>query len=139
MDFVELIRLILTDGIPCCLLALGVFLTFRILDFADMTAEGSLLIGGATCGLLIKTGSPAIVATMVGMLAGGVCGFITGCLNRILKIPKLLSGIITMTASGSIALILFGVANSETFAAEVNINAYRAGEKTRASAPRGSK
>ena len=121
MDILELIRLILTDGIPCILLALGVFLTFRILDFADMTAEGSMLIGGATCGLLIKQGSPAIVATFVGMLAGGLCGFITGCLNRILKIPKLLSGIITMTASGSIALMLFGIANNEVFASEVAI------------------
>ena len=54
------------------------------------------------------------------MLAGGVCGFITGFLNRVLKIPKLLSGIITMTASGSIALLLFGLANGRIFASEIN-------------------
>ena len=109
-------------GLPCCLLALGVFLTFRILDFADMTAEGSLLIGGAACALLITRGAPALLATFVGMLAGGVCGFITGFLNRILKIPKLLSGIITMTASGSIALLLFGLANGEIFASQVSFS-----------------
>ena len=119
MDIVELIRLILSMGLPCCLLALGVFLTFRILDFADMTAEGSLLIGGATCGLLITHGFPALLATFIGMLAGGLCGFITGFLNRILKIPKLLSGIITMTASGSIALILFSFANGKFFSSQV--------------------
>lgn len=119
MDFTELIRLILSMGLPCCLLALGVFLTFRILDFADMTAEGSLLIGGAACALMISKNVPPIVATFVGMLAGGVCGFITGFLNRVLKIPKLLSGIITMTASGSLALLLFGLANGRVFASEI--------------------
>lgn len=123
MDPIELIRIILSDGIPCCLLALGVFLTFRILDFADMTAEGSMLIGGATCGLLIKLGCPAFLGTFVGMLAGAVCGLITGILNRLLNIPKLLSGIITMTASASIAVLLFGMANHEVFASEVAIEA----------------
>ena len=123
MDIFRILYLILSDGIPCILLALGVFLTFRILDFADMTAEGSMLIGGAACGLLIRQGAPALVATVVGMIAGGLCGFITGILNRVLKIPKLLSGIITMTASGTIALLLFGLANNEVFASEVAISA----------------
>ena len=117
----EIFRLILSMGLPCCLLALGVFLTFRVLDFADMTAEGSMLIGGAACALLIKHNVPAILATLVGMLAGAVCGFITGFLNRVLKIPKLLSGIITMTASGSLALVLFGLANNTAFAAAVDL------------------
>lgn len=119
MDITELIRLTLSMGLPCCLLALGVFLTFRILDFADMTAEGSLLIGGAACALMITHNVPPIIATFIGMLAGGACGFITGFLNRVLKIPKLLSGIITMTASGSIALLLFGLANGRIFASEI--------------------
>jgi len=120
MDITELIRFTLSDGLPCCLLALGVFLTFRILDFADMTAEGSLLIGGAACALMITKNVPPILATLVGMLAGGACGFITGFLNRVLKIPKLLSGIITMTASGSIALLLFGFANGTVFASDIS-------------------
>ena len=121
MDILNLIRIILSNGLPCILLALGVFLTFRILDFADMTAEGSMLIGGAACGLIIKLGGHPLLGTFVGLLAGAICGLITGCLNRLLKIPKLLSGIITMTASGSIALMLFGLANHSTFAAEVAI------------------
>ena len=125
MAITELIRLILSMGLPCCLLALGVFLTFRILDFADMTAEGSLLIGGATCALLIMHNVPPIIATLGGMLAGAMCGFITGCLNRLLKIPKLLSGIITMTASGSLALALFGLANGEAFASEAQLGGFK--------------
>ena len=55
------------------------------------------------------------------MLAGAVCGSITGVLNRVLKIPKLLSGIITMTASASIAALLFGLANGEVFSSEADI------------------
>ena len=118
MDVAEIIRLILSMGLPCSLLALGVFLSFRILDFADMTAEGSLLIGGVTCSVLIIHHAPAFLATIVGMLAGALCGFVTGVLNRILKIPKLLSGIITLTASGSIALLLFGFTQGSVFASE---------------------
>ena len=108
MDILNLIRLVLSSGLPCCLLAIGVFLTFRILDFADMTAEGSLLLGGSTCVVMLFNGVPAPIATICGMLVGGACGFITGCLNRLLKIPKLLSGIITMTASASLALLILG-------------------------------
>ena len=106
--FVNVILIILTSGIPCALLALGIFLTYRILDFADLTAEGSFLIGGATCLSLIKNGVNPILATVAGFAAGGVCGFITGILNTKLKIPKLLSGIITMTASASIAMVIMG-------------------------------
>lgn len=123
MGIDSLIRVILSMGLPCCLLALGVFLTFRILDFADMTAEGSMLIGGVTCSLLIVQGVPPALATIAGMFAGGLCGFVTGCLNRLLKIPKLLSGIITMIASGSLALVLMGIANHEPFASEVTFSA----------------
>lgn len=119
MGIDALIRVILSMGLPCCLLALGVFLTFRILDFADMTAEGSMLIGGVTCALLITQNVPPVIATISGMLAGGLCGFITGCLNRFLKIPKLLSGIITMTASGSIALVIMGLSCGEPFLSEI--------------------
>ena len=114
---------IISMGLPCCLLALGVFLSFRILDFADMTAEGSVLIGGALCAALIYKGMPPVVATLLGMLAGGCCGFITGCLNRFLKIPKLLSGIITMTAAGSVALMIMGFAFGSPFASRVDIEA----------------
>lgn len=122
MGIANIIRIILSMGLPCCLLALGVFLTFRILDFADMTAEGSMLIGGAVCALLIKHGTPALLATFAGMLAGGLCGTVTGVLNRVLKIPKLLSGIITMTACISISLLIFGAANNKMFAAAVDLS-----------------
>lgn len=106
---VNVILNILTSGLPCCLLALGIFLTYRLLDFADLTAEGSLLVGGTLAASLIKVGVNPAIATITGMVGGGICGFITGILNTKLSIPKLLSGIITMTASSSLALLIIGI------------------------------
>ena len=108
MDFVNLLFIILTSGLPCSLLALGIFITYRLLDFADLTAEGSFLIGGVVCITIIKNGGSAAVATLVAIAAGAVCGVITGLLHTKLRIPKLLSGIITMTASASIAMLIMG-------------------------------
>ena len=113
MSFIDILRTILTDGFLCSLIALGVFLTFRLLDFADMTAEGSILIGGAFCALMIKKGMPPVIGTFGGILGGAVCGFLTGFLNRVLKVPKLLSGIITLTASASIAVVILSIANNK--------------------------
>ena len=115
MDFLNLILIILTSGIPCALLAIGIFITYRLLDFADLTAEGSFLIGGAICVTLIKIGWNPFVATLLSIVGGAVCGLITGVLNTKLKIPKLLSGIITMTAATSIAMAIMGATVEEAF------------------------
>ena len=133
MDFLDIVLNILSSGLPCCLLALGIFLTYRLLDFADLTAEGSFLIGAAVTGVMIYNGINPWVATFVSVLAGGACGFITGALNRYLKIPKLLSGIITMTATASIAMIIMGFANGEAsfFKAQVSFNTvYQGNQQT---------
>lgn len=109
MEFVDIIFNILTMGLPCCLLALGIFLTYRLLDFADLTAEGSFMLGAAICGVMIYNEINPWLATLAGVLIGFTCGIITGCLNRILKVPKLLSGIITMTAATAVAYAIFGM------------------------------
>lgn len=113
MDFVNVIFNILTSGLPCCLLAIGIFLTFRILDFADLTAEGSFLLSACLTAACIYRGMNPFLATFLGMLMGAACGFVTGCLNRLLKIPKLLSGIITLTASASLALLVMGISSAK--------------------------
>lgn len=122
MEFLEILLNILTSGLPCVLLALGIFLTYRILDFADLTAEGSFLIGAAVSALLIFNGINPWIATLVSFLAGCLCGVITGVLNRYLKIPKLLSGIITMTACASIAMLIMGAqeGNQSLFASTIS-------------------
>ena len=109
MAILNIILNILTSGLPCCLLAIGIFLTYRLLDFADLTAEGSFLLGAAITGSCIYNGVNAWIATILGMLVGVICGLATGVLNRVLKIPKLLSGIITLTACASIAQLIMGI------------------------------
>ena len=111
-------------GLPCCLLALGIFLTYRLLDFADLTAEGSFLLGAATTGVMIYNEFNPWLATLMGALIGFACGMVTGTLNRVLKVPKLLSGIITMTATTSIAFLIFGMRSDihDLFATDVFID-----------------
>ena len=133
MQFLDIILNILSSGLPCCLLALGIFLTYRLLDFADLTAEGSFLIGAAVSGVMIYNGLNPWLATLISLLSGAVCGFITGALNRWLKIPKLLSGIITMTASASIAMLIMGTANGNDsiFKAQVSFDTtYQGSQQT---------
>lgn len=120
MAVLDVILNIFSSGLPCVLLALGIFLTYRLLDFADLTAEGSFLIGAAVSGVMIFMGVNPWLATLAAVGAGAVCGLITGVLNRYLKIPKLLSGIITMTATASIAMLIMGIADPNTpFASQV--------------------
>ena len=129
-DFLNLLFNILTSGLPCCLLAIGVFLTFRLLDFADMSAEGSFLLGASLTASCIYNGINPFLATLFGMLVGVCCGLLTGVLNRLLKIPKLLSGIITLTASMSIAMVIMGITRpDQIFATQVPL-ALASGHKT---------
>ncbi len=122
MDFLDVVLNILSSGLPCVLLALGIFLTYRLLDFADLTAEGSFLIGACVSAVLIFNGVNPWLATLCSIASGAVCGLITGVLNRYLKIPKLLSGIIILTASASIAMLIMGATTGSTnpFAAQVS-------------------
>lgn len=91
-----------SQGFLWSLMAIGVYLTFRILDIADMTAEGSFPLGGGIAAICIVNGLNPILATLLAFGGGLVAGFVTGILNTKFKIPALLSGIITMTGLYSI-------------------------------------
>ncbi|MBF0780938.1 MULTISPECIES: ABC transporter permease [unclassified Granulicatella] len=99
------------QGILWSLLSLGLFITFRILSFADMTTEGTFPLGGAVCAVLIYQGVHPILATVIAMCSGIMAGLLTGFLMTVCKIPSLLSGILTMTALLSINLRIMGRAN----------------------------
>ncbi len=121
---VSVILNILTSGLPCCLLALGIFITFRILDFADLTAEGSFLIGGAFAIALIKVGINPFVATLIATIGGAACGYLTSVFYTKLRIPKILCGIITMTLTTSIALLILGITKGNSlFTNNVSLDA----------------
>ncbi|MFO7819297.1 MAG: ABC transporter permease [Halanaerobacter sp.] len=101
----------ITQGLVYGIMALGVYLTFRVLDFPDLTVDGSFPLGAALAARLIIAGISPLMATGAAVLSGMVAGVITGILNTKLKITGLLSGILTMTALYSINLRIMGRAN----------------------------
>lgn len=95
-------------GIIYALMALGVYLSFRILDFPDLTVDGSFVTGAAVAALMIVSGYPPMIATIVAMFAGFLAGCVTGILHTKGKINPLLSGILMMIALYSINLRIMG-------------------------------
>ncbi|WP_293696010.1 ABC transporter permease [Streptococcus sp. UBA3373] len=100
-----------SQGLLWGILGLGIYLTFRILKFPDMTTEGSFPLGGAVAVTLMNQGIHPILATFSGMLAGCVAGLVTGLLYTKGKIPTILAGILVMTSCNSIMLMIMGRAN----------------------------
>jgi putative ABC transport system permease protein len=101
----------LTIGLILSLLALGVLISFRIFDFPDITADGSLALGGATAAILIAKGMEPFLATGIAVLAGMAAGMTTGILHTRFKIHALLAGILVMTALYSVNLRVMGKSN----------------------------
>lgn len=98
-------------GLIFALVALGVWISFRVLDFPDLTADGSFPLGGAVAAVLIVSGYNPWLACGVAMLAGAAAGFLTGWLNVRLGILQLLASILTMIALYSINLRIMGAPN----------------------------
>lgn len=99
------------QGLLWALLGLGLYLTFRILDFCDMTVEGTFPLGAATAVTAITHGVNPFIATLLAVVAGMVAGLVTGLLYTKGKIPSLLAGILTMTAIYSVNLRIMGKSN----------------------------
>ena len=99
------------QGLLWALLGLGLYLTFRILDFCDMTVEGTFPLGAATAVTAISRGINPLLATLLAILAGMIAGLVTGLLYTKGKIPSLLAGILTMTAIYSVNLRIMGKSN----------------------------
>lgn len=101
----------ISQGLLWSLLVLGVYITFRVLDIADLTVEGSFPLGASVAvTLLVKDVNP-VTAILAAALAGGVAGVVTGLLHTKLRIPALLAGILTMIALYSVNLRIMGKAN----------------------------
>ncbi|MEM5398751.1 MULTISPECIES: ABC transporter permease [Paraburkholderia] len=98
-------------GLIFSLVALGVLISFRILNFPDLTVDGSFPLGGAVAATLIAAGHDPFLATACAIVAGGIAGFITGWLNVRLKIMDLLASILMMIALYSINLRVMGAPN----------------------------
>ena len=98
-------------GIIYALMALGVYLSFRILDFPDMTVDGSFVTGAATASVLIVSGTDPFIATFIALVVGFIAGCITGLLHTKGKINALLAGILMQIALYSINLRIMGKPN----------------------------
>jgi len=99
------------QGLMYAIMVLGVYLTFRVLNYADLTVDGSFTLGAATVAALITAGYNPWLATLAAFFVGSLAGAFTGILHTKFKITPLLSGILTMTALYSINLRVMGKAN----------------------------
>ena len=107
----DLILSSLSQGLLWSIMAIGVYLTYRILDIADLTAEGAYPLGAAICATGIVSGLNPLLATFLAFLGGMGAGLVSGLLHTKMKIPALLTGIVTLTGLYSINLKVLGKAN----------------------------
>ncbi len=99
------------QGLLWAVMALGVYVTFRVLDIADLTVEGSFPLGAAAAASLLAAGYGPLVAVAAAAVVGMLAGVVTGILHTKMKIPALLAGILTMIALYSVNLRIMGKAN----------------------------
>lgn len=107
------------QGLIWGIMAIGVYITYRVLDIADLTVDGSLCTGGAVCIMLMLGGHNVWVGMLGGMLAGMVAGFATGILHTFMGIPAILAGILTQLGLYSVNLKVMGKANQA-----INVDKY---------------
>ncbi|MBQ9207220.1 MAG: ABC transporter permease [Treponema sp.] len=100
------------QGLLWGLMTLGVYLTFRILNIADMTCDGSFALGGSTCAVLVTKGYNPLLAVLISFLTGLVAGLATGLMHTKLKIHEILAGILSMIALYSINIRIMGKSNT---------------------------
>ena len=114
----DLVLSTVSQGLLWAIMALGVFLTFRVLDIADLSVEGTFPLGAAVAATLIDAGHSVWFAMLIALIAGCIGGTGTALLTTKLKIPALLSGILTMIGLYSVNLMIMGKANVPLLRAE---------------------
>lgn len=114
MNIIDILSTGVEQGIIWAILVIGVYITYRILDIADLSIEGTFPLGACTAALMIYLGVNPIIACIIAMIAGMMAGAVTGLLHTALKIPAIISGIIVMTALTSVNLVILGFANKDS-------------------------
>lgn len=114
----DLVLSTVSQGLLWAIMALGVFLTFRVLDIADLSVEGTFPLGAAVAATLIDAGHSVWFAMLIALIAGCIGDTVTALLTTKLKIPALLSGILTMIGLYSVNLMIMGKANVPLLRAE---------------------
>ena len=101
-----------SQGILWGIMVLGVYITYKLLDIADLTVDGSFALGGSVCAVLVVAGVDPLIAVAAAMLAGMLAGAVTGFLHTVLDIPAILAGILTQIALWSVNLRIMGKSNT---------------------------
>ena len=109
------------QGMIWGIMAIGVYVTFKILDLADLTVDGSMVTGMATCAMLMSAGWNVWPAMLVAIVAGMLAGLVTGLFHTIMGIPAILSGILTQLILWSVNLKIMGKANQALPARTYNV------------------
>lgn len=99
------------QGLIWGIMAIGVYITFRILDIADLTVDGTLCTGGAVCIMMMQSGHNVWVSLLVALIAGILAGMVTGLLHTFMGIPAILAGILTQLGLYSVNLKIMGKSN----------------------------
>ena len=98
----------MAQGLVWGIMAIGLYITFKVLDLADLTVDGSICTGAAVCTMLITSGVNVWIAMLCALIAGMIAGFVTGMLHTLLGIPAILAGILTQLMLWSVNLIIMG-------------------------------
>lgn len=110
------------QGLSWGIMAIGVYITYRILDVSDLTVDGSLATGGAVAAVAISLGVNPVLALVLAVVAGMLAGFVTGMLHTACGIPAILAGILTQLALYSVNLRIMAIGTDETTMATVALN-----------------
>ncbi|MBO7663854.1 MAG: ABC transporter permease [Clostridia bacterium] len=130
MNFAQLLNQLpgaVAQGLIWGVMAIGVYITFRILDIADLTVDGSIATGGAVAAILITQGVHPWLAALIAFLAGMAAGAVTGVFHTVMGIPAILAGILTQLALYSVNLRIQGIGTDLGSRANVplSINKYK--------------
>lgn len=108
LDYLSSLPGAITLGLIWSIMALGVYITYKVLNVADLTVDGSFVTGGIVAAVLITNGMNFFLALLIAIIAGAICGLITGLLHTCLGIPAILAGILTQMALWSVNLLISG-------------------------------
>ena len=108
MVFFNVLPGAIAEGLIWGLMAIGVYISYKVLDIADLTVDGSICTGACVCAVLIAMGLPVVVAMLGGFVAGVITGIVTGLLHTALGIPSILAGILTQLMLYSVNLTVLG-------------------------------
>ena len=120
INFVNALPGAVSQGLVWGIMAIGLFITFKLLDFSDLTVDGSFCTGGAVCVMMLTAGCNVWVAMLCGFLAGLLAGFVTGIFHTVCGIPAILSGILTQLGLWSVNLAIMGMKANQG----LNVNNY---------------